>query len=180
MDRIRWVKEHDPLSFLACLYAGIVYHCARQDDIAIEEFQKAIELNPASYVSHWYLAMVYVQKAMYSEAVEEAQKAVELTGGQLLVLKAVLGYAYAMAGRREEAENKLNEVVKMSEQRHVPHTWIAFIYGGLDRMDEAFEWLDRGYEERDHWLFSLKALPMYDIFRPDPRFQALLKKMNLE
>ncbi len=179
-DRIKWIKEHDPVSFLACIYASVVYHCARQHDMAIEELHKAIELNPASYVSHWYLVSAYVQKAMYSEAVMEAQKALDLTGGQLPVLKAVLGYAYAMAGRRDEAENILNEVVKISEQRHIPHTWIAMIFGGLDRMDEAFEWLERGYEEHDHWLFSLKALPMYDIFRPDPRFQALLKKMNLE
>ena len=180
IDKIKWIKEHDPVSFLACIYASIVYHCSRQDDIAVEELQKAIELNPASYMPHWYLVNAYVQKAMFSEAVEEAQKALDLTGGQLPVLIAVLGYAYAMAGKREEAEKKLNEAVKISEKRHVPHSWIAMIFGGLDRMDEAIEWLERGYEERDHWLFSIKCLPMFDIFRPDPRFQSLLKKMNLE
>jgi len=47
-------------------------------------------------------------------------------------------------------------------------------------MDQAFEWLERAYEERDGILVYLNAAPFFDPLRDDPRFQDLLLRMNLE
>ncbi len=53
----------------------------------------------------------------------------------------------------------------------------AAIYAGLGEKDQAFEWPDRSYEERE-WL-QLKLDPFLDNLRPDPRFRELLLRMNL-
>jgi len=48
-------------------------------------------------------------------------------------------------------------------------------------MDQAFEWLERAYEERDGILVYLNAAPFFDSLRDDdPRFQDLLLRMNLD
>jgi hypothetical protein len=54
------------------------------------------------------------------------------------------------------------------------------IYGYLGEMDQAYEWLEKAYEERDQQIVWLKVWPLFDPLRSDPRFKAMLKKMNLE
>ena len=44
--------------------------------------------------------------------------------------------------------------------------------------EQAFEWLEKAYEERDDWFIGLKVSPMFDGLRSDPRFQDLLERMN--
>jgi len=53
------------------------------------------------------------------------------------------------------------------------------VYAGLNRTDEAFDWLERAYDERSPLLGYIKADPRFDDLRNDPRFADLLRRMNL-
>jgi hypothetical protein len=55
---------------------------------------------------------------------------------------------------------------------------VALIHAGLGEKDQAFEWLERAYEERDKGLLFLRIDPPLDPLRSDPRFQDLLRRMN--
>jgi hypothetical protein len=59
---------------------------------------------------------------------------------------------------------------------------MAVIYVGLGEKDKAFEWLEKAYEERSIAAFFgfIKADPVYDPLRSDPRFADLLRRMNLQ
>jgi len=57
---------------------------------------------------------------------------------------------------------------------------IATVYFALGEDDHGFEWLEKGYGKRSGWVCYLKIDPALDSVRSDPRFKALLKKMNLE
>ena len=39
-------------------------------------------------------------------------------------------------------------------------------------------WLERAYEERDQWMVYINAYPGWDALRSEPRFQALVRRMN--
>lgn len=56
---------------------------------------------------------------------------------------------------------------------------IAEVYAWRGDKDEAFEWLERAYAQRDSGLTILKYDPQLDSLRGDPRYQAVLRKMNL-
>jgi serine/threonine-protein kinase len=56
---------------------------------------------------------------------------------------------------------------------------IAEIYAWRGQKDQAFAWLDRAYAQRDGGLTSLKSDDLMASLRPDPRFNAFLRKMNL-
>jgi hypothetical protein len=57
---------------------------------------------------------------------------------------------------------------------------IAAIYTALGDKDQAFAWLERGYETRFIVMPSLRVTPTFKSLRDDPRFDLLMQKMNLE
>ncbi len=60
----------------------------------------------------------------------------------------MLAYAYAMAGRRDEALKILDEQKRLAAQGYISPYNFAIIYTGLGDKDKAFEWLEKGYEQR--------------------------------
>jgi hypothetical protein len=55
----------------------------------------------------------------------------------------------------------------------------ATIHAFRNQTDEAFEWLDRAYAQRDPSMMFTKVEPLLNSLDNDPRFGALLKKLNL-
>lgn len=173
-------RELDPLSpIVGTQLAGVCY-VARKYDLAIEEFTRVLEMDRDFVYAHFLLSWVYIQLSMYDEAIAEVQKAIELTGGGTTKMMSALGYFYALSGREVEAKEILNEIFRPSSGAFVAADSIALIHSGLGQMDEAFEWLDKAYEQRSHWLVWLRVLPIFDSMRSDERFNVMLKKMRLD
>jgi hypothetical protein len=61
----------------------------------------------------------------------------------------------------------------------VPPMAIAFLHGRLGNADAAFEWLERGYEERANGMVYLHVESSWDSIRHDPRFQDLVRRVGL-
>ena len=87
------------------------------------------------------------------------------------------GWAYGIAGRKEEARAVLDELKARSTSDYVLNTSVAWILGALGEHDEAFEYFGRAIDEREV-LMCTAYLPPFDAVRDDPRFQALLRRMN--
>jgi len=93
----------------------------------------------------------------------------------------VAGFAEAAASDAESYWRwKLDYWKERAKQEYVQSWQFAKIYAALDEKDQAFEWLDRAYEARESSLRTLKVSPQFDPLRDDPRFQDLLRRMNLE
>jgi len=84
-----------------------------------------------------------------------------------------------MGGRKEEANKILNELKEASKNEYVPSAWVAEVLLGLERRDEAFEYLDKAVEERSTRLFYLRNFPWFRKFRADPRWASLEKRIGL-
>jgi tetratricopeptide (TPR) repeat protein len=175
---MRRAQALDPISPLINTQVGNAYRRARQYDQAIEEYHKVLEMDPNFHLAHTYLGLAYLGKGMHEEAIAEYQKGVDLSGGDLLAVMG-LGYGYGVSGRRDEAMDILDELKERLKRKYIPPLYFAWIYMGLGEKDQAFEHLEKSYLERDPMLAHLRA-PLYDSLRSDPRFTALLKKMNLE
>ncbi len=174
---IRRAQALDPLSLAANTFLGGILINARQYDQAIEQLQETLEIDPDFGWPHVELGITYVQKAMYEEAIAEYQRSVSLSGGSARAM-AWLGYTYAVAGRRREAQETLKELKELSKRRYVSPFEIAMVYTSLGEKDQAFEWLEKAYEERDPNMVWLKNVAWLDPLRSEPRFQSLLRRMN--
>ena len=58
-------------------------------------------------------------------------------------------------------------------------TNVAEVYAFRGQKAEAFKWLDKAYAQRDGGLYRLKSRPLLKNLEGDPRYKALLRKMNL-
>ena len=84
---------------------------------------------------------------------------------------------YYALGRKKESDAALRELMT---KYHASNAFeIAKVYAFRNQTDKAFEWLDRAYAQRDPSLMSTKIDPLLKNLHNDPRFAALLKKLNL-
>ena len=110
-------------------------------------------------------------------AIPEFQKAV--VGWQGAVFPtAVLGHAYAAAGKEDAAREVLNRLLTRSKTEYVSPYEIAMIYAGLGEKDRTFEWLEKAYEDRSTLLVYFRMDPRIWSLRSDPRHRELLGRMN--
>jgi TolB-like protein len=177
MPHVRRAQELDPLSLITSAEIGNMFYCSRQYDRAIEQFQKIIELDPNFPPAHSRLGMVYVEKGMYEEAIAEHKKAIALDDSPRRT--ALLGHAYAVAGRKAEAQKILDDLKELAKQRYVSPFDFALVYMGLGDKDQAFVWLEKTSEERPDTLWDINVGSRFDSLRSDPRFTDLLRRMKL-
>ena len=178
LETMAVATQLDPLNLETSGALARKYYFAHQYDRAIELCRKTIELDDQFFLPYIYLGLSYAHQGMFEKAIPPLETAVRVSGGSELV-KSSLGYTYGLAGREQEARAILNELRAAAETRYVPAVSMAAIHMGLDERDAVFEWLDKAYAERDHYLIYFKVEPMVDALRSDPRLQALLDKMNL-
>ncbi|PYJ75707.1 MAG: hypothetical protein DME77_08365 [Verrucomicrobia bacterium] len=164
--------ELDPLSLVLNAHLAWHYLYARQYDQAIQQCQKASELDRNYPETAEFRGLAYEQKGMYQEAIAELQTAINLSGGSPH-MKAELGHAYAIAGETTQALDILNELKRGSTETHISSYDIAVIHVGLGRKERALEALENAYQERSEWLRYLRVDPRLDPLRGDPRFEKL-------
>jgi TolB-like protein/tRNA A-37 threonylcarbamoyl transferase component Bud32/Tfp pilus assembly protein PilF len=157
------------------------YSVANRFDEAIAQLKKTLDLDPNFYYAQIYLPSNYALNKMYPEAIAQADK---ILAAQPKTedpnLLGTLGWVYAVSGRQEIARKHLRLLLDLRTRRYFDGYYIAYIYAGLGEKDKAFEYLNKGYEERACCLIYLKTDPLMKNLRSDPRFMDLLKKMGWE
>jgi eukaryotic-like serine/threonine-protein kinase len=173
--------ELDPLSLGNNMELGATFYLARRYDQAIAQEQKTLEMDPNFLPAHFNLGLAYLQKSMYREAMAEFKKALAISPDDIAAL-ALMGRADAMSGRRVDAQKVLGQLNEVAKHKYVPSWAVAEVYAALGEKDKAFERLEKAYEERSIGFGSaaIKVSPFWDPLRSDPRFQDLLRRMNLQ
>lgn len=171
--------ELDPLSLVARYWFAIMLLLARHFQRGIDEARRLVALDPNYYSGYFAIAIGHRSRGEFGEAVAFQRKAVELSGGSP-GMWAWLGQMLALGGHTAEARDVLRKLNAMATDRYVPPTTFAWVHLGLGEIDTAFEWLNRAVEKCDQLMVPIKSYPFMDPIRTDPRFAALLRKMNLE
>jgi DNA-binding winged helix-turn-helix (wHTH) protein/TolB-like protein len=166
-----------PSAFPVIASLGNAYFYARQYEEAIKQYQRALELNPRMARAHVSIGMTYVQMGKHEEAIAEIKQAISLQEDTRNI--AALGYAYAVAGKRDEARKVIDDLAERSKRKYVSPSFIAGIYAGLGERDQAFAWLEKAYQERQPSLTLIGVEAVFDPLRSDPRFADLMRRVGL-
>jgi len=176
---VKRARELDPLSSRINANVGFILYFARQYDQAIEELQRAVRMDPDGEAPYYYLGLIYLQKGDYRQAISEFEKSKQLSsGGWEPDLE--LAQVYALAGDRKETQIILGRSLAKSKRNYESALTIAKVYVALGEKEKAFTWLQKAYVERSSLLTFLSVDPTLDVLHTDPRFQALLTRMNLQ
>lgn len=158
------------------------YYLSRQYEKAIARCQVGLQINPEYLPARIQLALAYEQTGQLQAAITELEnvdKALRQATPpmQLPVLNALLGHAYAAAGRKSEARQQLGNLLNGS--RYIPPSYPALVYMGLGDETQAFRWLEQGLNDRSEHMLYLGLEPLVDPLRSDQRFSRLLRQVGL-
>ena len=158
------------------------YYLSRQYEKAIARCQMGLQINPAYLPARIQLALAYEQTGRLDDATMELENVAKMLRQstppvELPVLNALLGHAYAAAGRKADAQQQLN--ILQGTKRYIPPSYPALIYMGLGNKDQALNALQRGFNDRSEHMLYLGLEPLVDPLRRDPRFTSLVQKVGL-
>jgi len=175
----RRAQQLDPFALHQRAQLAAVFFMARRHDEAAEQAQRMLEIDPTYATAYGNLLVSYLATGSYQEAVAARQMQMSLTGASEEEV-AGLSEAYATSGMDGYWRWRLDYRTEQATQEYVSPASFANIHAQLGEKDQAFEWLEKAYEERDGSLIFLKSAPAWDPLRDDPRFTDLLRRMNLE
>jgi len=175
---------------------------------AEEQSRLALETDPLSMYNQFGMAWSMAFTKKYQETIEYSRKALEIDPNFYLIWS-VMGYAQLHAGLAQEAIISLKRAVELAQWWFPGGWWLAaayyqagdhersqewagkladthghtcgaaLFYAATGEVDAMFDALEGAYRQRDRMLIDVKNLPFFDRYRADPRYQALLQRMNL-
>ena len=146
-------------------------------DRAIPHLRKALELDPKFYNSRLLLAFSLHLSGKSAEAAVEFDALARLAP-DVPIAQGAVGYFHAVSGRPEEAKKVLAGLDQMAGARYVAPWARAIVYIGLGQSSLALDWLEKGVEEHDGWMWTLPCDPFYATLSGEPRFQTLVKRVR--
>jgi len=178
LSEIRLALDLEPLSRVVNLNLARILHFARRFDDAIKQCWKTIDMYPDYLIAHRRLGISYGEKGLFEEAEAEFKKALAISANDTETMSA-MSYMYAAAGRDADAHGMLDRINDIAKERYVSPYSLARVHIGLGQLDEAFECLEKTFQERHGILTYIKVEPIFDRLRDDPRYAELLRKMGL-
>jgi TolB-like protein/DNA-binding winged helix-turn-helix (wHTH) protein/Tfp pilus assembly protein PilF len=168
----RRAVDLDPLNAGSWENLGEIEFFNGQLDQAAANCKKGLELNPDVFPGPFYLIQIYIMQGRPQDGLPEIERVRDPDS-----LRGILyAIAYYSLGRKKESDAALRELIA---KYHASDAYgIAAVYAFRNQSDEAFEWLDRAYVQRDGGLIATKVDPLLKSLHKYSRYAALLKKLN--
>jgi tetratricopeptide (TPR) repeat protein len=163
--------------FISRNVALVLYHARRYDE-AIEQSRRVAELNPNSGPVYFWMIRAYEMKGDEQGAFAAYLKQAEAFGAgpeEIAGRKA----AFAAGGLRGYWRRQLGRLLEQEKSRYVSQNDIAMLYARLGQKEQVLARLQKSVEDREFFAVALNVEPLWDSYRADPRFMALLRHVKL-
>jgi serine/threonine protein kinase/Tfp pilus assembly protein PilF len=181
-EAIAELRRAQELDSVALIHDAVLgrhgYFFARQYDRAREQLYQTVLTDPTFWIAQSFLGWVYFFQGDVAAGLAAIRKAQELDDNPENLVG--LGYGHALAGEPARALACIDTLTALAPQRYVAAINLALIFTGLGDKDQAFTWLDRACEDHCQWLSEIRVDPAFDPLRSDPRFDALVRRMNIK
>jgi serine/threonine protein kinase/tetratricopeptide (TPR) repeat protein len=175
---IRLAQEHDPLSPAIQASLGLVHVFAGRLPEAVACYQRTIDNDAGFAMAHFFLGEALLQMSRVDEARASLLTASRLSPGAAEI-RAGLGYAYGVAGEREQAREILEELRARRRERYVSAALVAEVHLGLGEREQALALLEEAARERSAEMIWIAVRPMFETLRGEPGFNALIAEIGL-
>lgn len=173
---LRRAKVLDPTSASINMNLGIAFQNAKKYDQALDQLQKALELDSNFTAARWYLARCHWLRNEKKQAIIQWAKAIENDGDRDLAN--ALTESLSESGETAAMQKLALEWQKSIGYNGINEHDIAIIKASLGERSETLDWLEKLFTAHHPWATWIYSEPEFDFVRDDPRFIALMKKMN--
>jgi TolB-like protein/AraC-like DNA-binding protein/tetratricopeptide (TPR) repeat protein len=175
----RKTLQLDPLSPLAYIELAWAFEFSGNLLKAEKLYFDAMDMDPHMYLTYVRLAGLYEKTGKINKAFKYAKRAEELLGesGPQTYVEHI-GFIYARINRRKDAMRMLDQLLTRSKTEYISPIIVGTLYIGLGEIEKALNYYDTGFKERDVVCVWMKVHWHMDPLRDEPRFQALIEKMN--
>ncbi len=175
----RRARELSPMTPLVFAMESQILIRAGHEEEAILQAKKALDFEPNFWVAHFQLGSAYASQNQYDQATAEYEKAIQLAPESFFP-KTALARLFVRTGDHKKAYEIVRELESRRSERFVPLSQLAAIYNGLGNKDRALDLLEKAVEERELPRLNLREQPLFDNLHSEPRFQNILKRMNVD
>ena len=173
-----YALELDPVSLPMNFNVGYLNYFAGNNDRAITQFEKVLEMDSSFMQASLILCPAYLRKRMPAEALATVEKALPQSGNWSS-LRAMLAIVHAASGRTGQALEILEKLKKEGASVPLLSYSAAIIFNVLGDKEQALDWLEKACEERIGFLVLLKVASGFRNLSQEPRFQAILKQIGM-
>jgi len=177
MAQIERALELDPFNTLFQGFYAMDLNFARRYDDAIVLLRETLSTAPNNLQVMSTLKSAYHHKGMYEEAVEIWKRSFVAKGDR--EAEEALARGYAEAGYSGALSHVAEMLIERSRTTFVTPWQIGTLYTRAGKNDEALEWIEKAFEAHDPNMPYISVDPIFDDLRDNPRFQDLLRRMNL-
>jgi TolB-like protein len=170
-------QELDPLSPQVLIDAAMAPIFQKRFAAAGELTRRASELDPTFFFPVMIDGWIELEQGRAREAIPLLERAT--TMGAPPFAWAFLAYAYGAAGDRTKALAQVERLRSMAPDGRVPPFSLALVSLGLGEKRRALDNLELAVAANSQWLGWLGRDALFDPLRTEPRFQALLRRLNL-
>jgi len=178
LREMRKAVELDPLTPLFQAHLGWMLHCSGDDEQALHVLQNALELHSDDY----YILRIRLYICTTAKRPDLAAESRTVIGHHTKsrqVASSLEGWASAAAGEFDQARKILEGLLAEPRIEAGVAYYVALIYCLLGEKEQAIRWLEKGYEEKLGILIILGGEPVFAPLRSEPRFQELLRKLDV-
>src|SRR5581483_5056633 len=154
LEEAHKAQELDPLSLIANNAVTVVEAYARNNDAALEQCRKNLEMDPNFAVTYMWIGRAKREQHQYGEAIAALENAVRLSQGRSLESLADLGYTYAVAGKKPQALETLARLNAAPNAASAPYH-LAIIYAGLGEKEKAIAALEQAVANHSWFLVQI-------------------------
>ena len=170
--------RQEPLSSLCYAMYAFILHGAGKFNEALRASKTGIELDANSFLCWANAGISQIALGQYEEAIDSFETGLRLSSKQFIPVHGLI-WVYCLSGRKDQAYLLMNELKEKSKSEYVAPAFTAISAAYLNEVDEAFDYLEKAYAERDPVLLVLKHarwVPMN--LREDSRFQSFLSRIG--
>ncbi|MEM8997016.1 MAG: hypothetical protein AAGF23_19690, partial [Acidobacteriota bacterium] len=170
-------RRLDPLSLTLQSTVGWGHYLAGRTERAVEQARAVLDLD-ADYLVAWDdLKWFYITLGRGPEAADAFMRVVELEGdpGAVPGLRTLYGERGLRGLLEASVESHLAKAA--GDGYHSPYD-VAIALAAVGRGDEALDWLERSFEEREVDMLALATDPRLEAVRGEPRYRALLERFR--
>ena len=171
-------RELDPLSVNATVNTGWMSFLAGDYNEALIAGRRGIEMDVTFANAHTLIGYTLFRRGEYARGIAAMETAHEIA--YFPAQWGSLGRMYGLVGRKDEAQNVLNDLLTRSKEQYIPALSIAYVYDGLGDFEQANVWMNKAITNREGGL-DLFKVDFVDVHtRANPYYSEWLKKIGLD